>query len=103
MSDIAKPRMQLLDWKRIDKGFLLGRASVLLPIGLRISDIGVFEKEGRRWAQLPAEMARDATGQVVKDKRGKTVYRSLLRWTTKELQDGFSTALIGLIEAEHGL
>ena len=98
----AKPGMQLLDWRRIDKGFLLGRASVLLPIGLRISDIGVFEKEGRRWAQLPAEMARDAVGQAIKDERGKTVYRSLIRWATKELQDGFSQALIALIEAERG-
>jgi hypothetical protein len=100
--DASRPRMQLLEWKRIDKGFLRGRASVLPPIGLRISDIGVFEKDDRRWAQLPAEMARDANGQVVKDERGKTVYRSQIRWVTKELLDGFSAAVITLIEAEHG-
>jgi hypothetical protein len=29
-------------------------------------------------------------------------YRSALRWSTKDLQDGFSSALVGLIEAEHG-
>jgi hypothetical protein len=39
-------------------GALLGRAKVRLPNQLEISDIGIFSKEGRRWAQLPAEMMR---------------------------------------------
>jgi hypothetical protein len=42
-----RPKMQLLEWKRIDKGALVGRATVLLPSGLQISDVGVFTKEGR--------------------------------------------------------
>jgi hypothetical protein len=95
--------MQLLDWKRIDKGALVGRATVLLPSGLRISDIGIFQKDGRCWAQLPSEPMRDASGQLLKDDRGKSRYRSPLKWSTKALQDGFSAALVGLIEAEHGL
>jgi hypothetical protein len=28
---LPRPRMQLLAWKRIDKGALIGRAAVLLP------------------------------------------------------------------------
>lgn len=100
--DRDRPRMQLLDWKRLDKGALVGRATVLLPSGLQISDIGVFTKDARRWAQMPAEAMRSADGQPIKDERGKTRYRSLLKWATRELQDGFSSALIALIEAEHG-
>src|SRR3954451_3782020 len=94
--------MQLLDWKRIDKGFLVGRATVLLPIGLQIGDIGIFRKENEAWSQLPSEAMRDAAGQPLKDERGKTRYRSPIKWTTKELQERFSAALIALIEAEHG-
>jgi|HubBroStandDraft_4_1064222.scaffolds.fasta_scaffold10181_3 hypothetical protein len=99
---ISKPRMQLLEWRRIDKGALIGRASVLLPNGLQIADVGIFAKDGRSWAQLPAEPMRDAAGQMLKDDKGKVRYRSALRWSTKDLQDGFSSALVGLIEAEHG-
>ena len=95
-------RMQLLDWKPIRKGALVGRATVLLPSGLQIADIGIFQKHDRSWAQLPSEPMRDAAGQLLKDDRGKTRYRSPLKWATRELQDGFSSALVGLIEAEHG-
>src|SRR4051812_19189494 len=101
-ADSDRPRMRLLDWKRINKGALVGRATVLLPIGLQISDVGIFTKEGRSWAQLPSEPMRDADGQLVKDDRGKTRYRSPLKWATKELQDDWSTLLVGLVEAEHG-
>ena len=94
--------MQLLDWKRLDKGALVGRATVLLPSGLQISDIGIFQKDGQAWSQLPSEAMRDASGQILKDERGKARYRSPLKWSTRELQERFSDALIGLIEAEHG-
>ena len=94
--------MQLLDWKRIDKGALVGRATVLLPSGLQISDIGIFRKDGQAWSQLPSEPMRDADGQLLKDDRGKTRYRSPLKWSTRELQERFSDTLIKLIESEHG-
>lgn len=96
-------RMQLLDWKRIDRGALLGRAKVLLPCGLEIADIGLFRKEGQTWAQLPSEAMRDAAGQVIKDDRGKARYRSPLKWSSRDLQERFSQALTALVDAEHGL
>jgi hypothetical protein len=96
--------LQLREWKPITgAGALLGRAAAeLLPIGLCISDIGVFRKDGRCWAQLPSEPQRDRDGQVVKDGRGKVQYRSALRWRDRELQDQFSRALIEAIERQHG-
>lgn len=99
-----RPRLQLLEWRRVDKGALIGRAQVRLPIGLEISDIGVFEKAGRWWAQLPAEIMRDfATGSPLTDAvTGRARYKSSLRWSTKLLQDGFSEAVIAAVEAEHG-
>src|SRR2546423_8386592 len=103
MASDTQPRgMQLLEWRRIDKGALVGRATVLLPIGLQITDIGIFTKDSQSWAQMPSEAMRDADGQLLKDDRGKTHYRSRLKWATRELQERFSAALIALIEAEHG-
>lgn len=102
MPDNIQLRLRLLGYEAINKGALLGRAKVRLPCRLEISDIGVFEKDGRRWVQMPAEIVRDRDGQPLKDDRGKIRYRSALRWETRDLQDGFSEALITLIEAEHG-
>src|SRR5262249_39050561 len=98
----ARARMQLLAWQQIDKGALIGRARIRLPNQLEITDIGIFAKDGVRWAQLPCELMRDAAGQVIKDDRGKPRYRSPLRWANRDLQARFSLALIELIEAEHG-
>jgi hypothetical protein len=101
-ASLDRPKMRLLDWKPCVQGALLGRAAVLLPNGLVVSDIGIFSKNDRRWAQLPAEMMRDGDGQPLKDERGKARYRSAIKWSSRELQDGFSAALVALIEAEHG-
>jgi hypothetical protein len=95
--------MHLLGWEPVGKGALLGRARVRLPCQLEIADIGIFEKDGARWAQLPSEMMRDADGQPLKDPvTGKPRYRSALKWANRDLQERFSAALIALVEAEHG-
>lgn len=95
-------RMELLDWRRVDSGALIGRAKVRLPIGLEIADIGIFGKDGRRWAQMPSEAMRNGDGQPLRDERGKVRYRSPLKWESRDLQDRFSAALVELIEAERG-
>jgi len=90
-------------WRPNAKGALLGRASVLLSCGLKISDIGIFCNHNGRWAKLPSELMRDADGRPLKDPvTGKARYRSPLKWSTRELQERFSETLIGLIESEHG-
>jgi hypothetical protein len=96
-----RPRMRLLEWKQIGKGFLVGCAKVILPNGLEIADIGIFSKDGRTWSQLPAQQMRDADGRPITDDRGKARYISSIKWSTRELQDGFSEALIALVLAEH--
>jgi hypothetical protein len=97
----TRARMRLIDWTPIGKGFLVGRAKVLLPSGLEIGDIGLFAKDGRTWAQLPASPMHDAKGRLITDARGRPRYVSSLRWSTRELQDGFSEALIALVDGEH--
>ncbi len=94
--------MRLLEWRGINKGALVGRAKVALPSGLEIADIGVFSKAGRKWAQLPAQMMRASDGKPIAGNDGKAKYASSLRWSTRELQDRFSAALIALIENQHG-
>jgi hypothetical protein len=93
----TRPRMQLLEWKQISKGSLVGRATVLLPNGLEIADCVVFIKDGRFWATLPSHPLRDQDGVQLKDKTGRQRYSSPLKWTTKQLQNAWSEALIALV------
>jgi hypothetical protein len=99
-ADPPRPKMRLLHWHGVGKGALRGRAKVRLPGGLEISDIAIFSKNGRIWAQLPAHAMRDAEGRALTDDRGKTRYSSPIRWSTKALQDRFSEAVIAIIRAE---
>ena len=93
--------MRLIDWKPLTAGLLRGRAAVELN-DIVISDIGIFERDGARWSQMPSEPMRGHDGKILKDDRGKTRYRSLLKWKSRELQDRFSHALIAAIEAQYG-
>jgi len=97
----ARPRMQLLAWTGIGKGALVGRAKVRLPSGLEIADIAIFAKDGRSWVQLPAQVVRDADGRPLTDERGKVRYVSPIKWSTWELQEAFSNALVTLVRIQH--
>ena len=102
MTPDNRPRLRLLSFERIDKGALVGKAKVRLPNQLEIDGIGVFQKDGRRWSQMPSEVVRDRNGNPLKDEKGKVRYRSPLKWANSDLQERFNEVLIGLIEAEHG-
>jgi hypothetical protein len=103
MTPDNRPRLRLLSFERIDKGALVGKAKVRLPNQLEIDGIGVFQKDSRRWSQMPSEVTRGRDGNSLKDEHGSPPYRPPLKWANRDLQDGFSAALIELIEAEYGL
>ena len=99
----ARPagRMTLINWQPQRIGALIGRATVRLPIGLEISGIGVFESDGSRWVQLPAQELRIA-GQPVLGANGKPKYVSPIRWRTSDLQRRFSEQVLELVDAAAG-
>jgi len=95
--------MRLLAWRPVGKGALVGRADIQLPNGLQISDIGLFRRDdGARWAQMPSEIVRDADGQPLKDDRGRFRYRTPIKWSSRDLQEGFSRVLFQLVEMSAG-
>jgi hypothetical protein len=51
---------------------------------------------------LPSEPQRSKEGQLIKGSNGKPLYRSALKWRSRELQDQFSRQLIELIVRQHG-
>ena len=99
--ELPRPKIQLLEWTPVGKGALVGRAKIWLLPGLEIRDVAVFEKGGQRWAQFPSEAMRDRDGQPLTDDNGRIRYRTSIRWANRELQDGFSAAVVELVLAAH--
>jgi hypothetical protein len=95
-------RLRLLEWRPLVKNSLRGFASVELPSGLTIADISVHVSHGKRWASLPARPQITSDGTVRRGDDGRIAYSSILKWRSRELQDGFSAAVVRAVEAEHG-
>jgi hypothetical protein len=73
-----RARTQLLDFRPMRKGKLLGFARVQLPIGLRINDIPILAGRNGAFAALPAKPQIDSEGRVKRDGRGKALYVPVL-------------------------
>jgi hypothetical protein len=81
-------------FRSFQRNTLFGFAEILVEeIGLRIKDVTVFEKNGKRWVGLPAKpQLKD--GMAVKDEAGKPQYFSILEFANREISDAFSVAVI---------
>jgi hypothetical protein len=83
------------DFRPLRRNTLCGFASVFLPeIGLRIKDVTIFEKGSKRWAGLPAKPQISKDGTVIRDDAGKQQYVSILEFSSRDISDAFSAAVI---------
>ena|SRR5947209_845962 len=97
-----RPRMRLVSWKPIGKGKLIGLATVELPNGLRIIDCPVFDSDTGPRAALPAKPLLNANHTQRLDAKGKAVYTPVMEWTSKDLTERFSKAILDLIPGLNG-
>ena len=95
------PRTQLLDFREVRKGQLIGFARIQLPIGLTIHDVAVLAGRNGPFAALPTKAQINSDGHHKRDANGKPVYIKILEWRTRELGDRFSAAVIALVRAVH--
>lgn len=89
----------LREFRAFKRNSLRGFATVELPSGLIIKDIPVLESGNGRWAALPSKPQIKDGSPVLKD--GKLQYTPILEWRSRELSDGFSEAVVSLIEDNH--
>lgn len=89
----------LREFRAFRKNSLRGFASVELPNGLTIKDISLHELNGKRWSSLPSKPVIKDGAPVFKD--GKAQYVPILQWRSRDLSDGFSEAVVALIEDNH--
>jgi hypothetical protein len=85
------------DWKALHRNTLLGFASIKIPeLHLSIRDIAIHQKNGHRWAQLPAK-PQIKDGAVVKDSTGRVVYFPMLAFDSREVANAFSAAVVDAV------
>lgn len=74
---------------------------LLTETHLKIFDVGLFEKDGRRWASLPSKPKINREGHVIRGKDDKIEYAPVMAFASREASDQFSKAAINAVLAEH--
>jgi hypothetical protein len=98
----AKPKLTITieSFHAHRSGTLYGFATVVIPeLHLRIVDCPVHEKNGQRWAGLPAKPQVSKDGSMRRDERGKIMYATVLDFTDRATRDAFSTRVIAALLA----
>jgi hypothetical protein len=73
---------------------------LLVETGLHIRDVGLFEKDGRRWVMLPGRPQVNREGHLLKEPDGKVKYATILQFE-REQGDAFTRAVIAAVLEQH--
>ena len=67
---------------------------MLTETHLKIFDVALHQKNGKRWASLPSKPQISREGQVLRDENNKVKYAPVLAFDSREASDQFSQAAI---------
>ena len=89
-----KTTITCTEWRPLVKNTLRGFAQIeIWELRLKIHDVAVHTKDGRRWAQLPAKpQIRDGT--LVTGDDGRPVYHPTMSFESRAVADAFSAAVV---------
>ena len=82
------------EYTAVTRNALRGFARVRMPSGTIFHDVGIYEKDGKRWASPPS---KPMLGRDGKQMRG----RDVMTFASKEIRDKFSSFIIAALEATH--
>jgi hypothetical protein len=91
---MSKMTLTCQNFRPFRQNTLQGFAEILIKeIGLKFKDVAIHEKGNSRRAQLPAK-PQMKDGALVKNADGKLEYFSIAEFTSREIRDAFSGAVI---------
>ena len=93
--------MKLLSFRPLNKNGLRGFATVELSIGLRLIDLPIFVGANGPWAALPRKAKLDAERRQKTGADGRPVFEPVADWSSRDLADKFSAAVVDLVRAQH--
>ncbi len=88
------------EFKAVTRNSLRGFARARMPSGVIFHDVGIYEKDGARWASPPSKAMIGRDGKQI-ERNGKPAWQPVVSFATKEVRDRFSAAVIAAIEAAH--
>ena len=87
------------DFRPLEKNTLLGFATInIAEMRMTISDVGIHEKNGKRWAALPSKPMIKGT-EVLTDSNGKVRYAPLFSFDEDKVRYAFNDAVVRAVEA----
>ena len=94
--------MRLIEFSPSAQGTRMGFFNIDLPSGLTIDGVHVHRGLlGTPYARLPSAPDIDQDGVQKRDPSGNLKWRSMQRWRSKALQDGWSAKVIELVREAH--
>jgi hypothetical protein len=94
----GKLSVEIENFKPLRSNTLYGFCDIAIPeMRLLIHDLSVHQKDGKRWASLPAKPLITREGVVRRDDHGKTAYVPILEFTDRPTRDAFSDRVISAL------
>ena len=93
-----KLSVQVEAFKPLKSNTLHGFCDVrIVEMRLLVRDISVHQKNGKRWASLPAKPQINREGTVRRDDRGKVACTPILEFSDRETREAFSARVISAL------
>ncbi len=97
----GKPKLDIIAWRPIARGALVGWVSVRLPSGLALYHCPVFRaKNSHHFVGLPRLPLMSGTAQIVDDD-GEPQFRPVASWRDGKQANRFSVAVIALLRERY--
>lgn len=93
--------MQIRDFRPMRKGSLLGFAKVELPSGMVLCDCVIMSSDRGPWVGLPSKPQIGKDGMALTDSNSRIKYSPVVEFSSKEIRQKFSDAVIEALKATH--
>jgi hypothetical protein len=88
--------LTITDWKTIDRNSLVGVFSVELPSGMVINNCMLHRPSNgaAEWIAMPGAAQVERDGRVKRSGDGKPMYKTIIRFRSKEIYDRFQVPIL---------
>ena len=98
---MTPPPFVIEDFVKVERNTLRGFAKVRTPSGIIFHDVAIHRQADAAWASPASKPLLDRTGQHMRDAAGKSQWVPIVSFTSKELRDKFSAAVIDALRTSH--
>jgi hypothetical protein len=89
------------DFTPVLRNTLRGFARVRVPSGTIFHDVTIHQKDDAVWASPASKPMIGRDGTAIKDEAGKITYAPVVTFSSREIRDRWSSAVIEALRASH--